>query len=134
MQKIMTPKEKKKELRIKVWKKYKGKCAYCGEKITANDMHVDHIVPLHRGSSREELAEMGVVKGGYGFKNLNPSCPTCNMSKSTFTVDNWRRELHLKVERLRKNTSSFRLMEKYKCIKISYKPIIFYFERRVKNG
>ena len=127
-------KEKKKELRLKVFNKYKGKCAYCGEKITIDEMHSDHIIPLHRGSTREELAKMGVVKGGYLLDNLNPSCPTCNISKSTFSIENWRKELYLKVGRLRKNTPTFRLMEKYKCIKISYKPIVFYFERRGNNG
>ena len=105
--------------RLIVFKKYKGKCAYCGCRLTKDNWHVDHITPLYRKSSNKELLQYGIVKGTNDIDNLNPSCPTCNISKSTFTVDNWRKELQLKVGRLRKTTSTFRLMEKYKCIKIS---------------
>lgn len=39
----------KKDTRIKVWKKYNCKCAYCGEDLEYKKMQVDHIHPKHLG-------------------------------------------------------------------------------------
>ena len=92
-------------------------------------MHVDHITPLYRGYSNKDLEHYGVVKGTNKIENLNPSCPICNISKSTFTVDKWRVELSLKIDRLRRDVSNFRLAEKHGLIRLTNKPIKFYFEK-----
>ena len=35
-----------KKTREIVWKKYGGRCAYCGREIAYKDMQVDHFLPL----------------------------------------------------------------------------------------
>lgn len=125
--------KKKREL---VFKKYDGFCAYCGKIIFINKFHVDHIVPLFRGSTKEELLRYDRIKGTNHIDNLNPACASCNISKSTFTLEEWRNQLFLKIERLRKESTNFRLLEAFNIIKIQDERIIFYFEkeREVKNG
>jgi len=122
-----------KEKRLLVYEKFHSKCAYCGCKIELNKMHVDHIIPLYRGYTNDDLKQYGKLKGTNNIYNLNPSCSTCNISKSTFTLDEWRIQLFLKIERLRKSAVNFRLLEKYNLIKTTKKEIIFYYEK-VKGG
>ena len=38
-----------KKQREQIYKKYNGRCAYCGEKIEYKDMQVDHIKPKYLG-------------------------------------------------------------------------------------
>lgn len=59
------------------FRKYDGRCAYCGRDIDERWFQVDHIVPVHRGGSND-------------IGNLNPACPRCNQWKSGFTVDEFR--------------------------------------------
>jgi 5-methylcytosine-specific restriction endonuclease McrA len=113
--------------------KFKGKCAYCGEKLEYSKMHVDHIAPLYRRWTNEELAVYGKVKGTNHIDNLNPSCPTCNISKSTWTIEEWRRELGLKVDRLRRTATNFRLLEKFKLVSVRKTGVKFYFEKFTKE-
>ena len=115
--------------RVLVHSKFKGRCAYCGDKIECSKMHLDHIKPRHRGFTDEELHGYGIERGSNNIDNLNPSCAVCNISKSTFTIEVWRRELILKVDRLRKNVSNFRIAEKYNLVKVNNTEIIFYFEK-----
>jgi 5-methylcytosine-specific restriction endonuclease McrA len=44
------------------------RCTYCGEQFDANDLEIDHIVPLRRG-------------GAHRLSNLTPACSPCNGSK-----------------------------------------------------
>ena len=123
-----------KKKRLIIHEKYKGKCAYCGLKIEYKKMHVDHIVPIYRGSTNADLEWYGKVKGTNKIENLNPSCPSCNISKSTFTLEEWRNELVLKIDRLREMVTNFRLVENHGLIKVAKKPVIFYFEKEVNHG
>ena len=45
-----------KSLRLKVYDKYRGHCAYCGKEIVMKDMQVDHIIPVMKSyyGAREE--------------------------------------------------------------------------------
>lgn len=63
--------EKARELRKTGWWKNqlsKGVCHYCGQKFKADELTMDHVVPLARGGRS--------VKG-----NLVPSCMECNQKK-----------------------------------------------------
>jgi len=46
-----------------------GRCLYCGIKVTLNEMHADHFIPLAKGGSN--LRE-----------NIVCSCASCNLKKS----------------------------------------------------
>ncbi len=115
-----------KEKRLIVFKKYKGKCAYCGCKLEKRSFTVDHIKPYRRKASHEELLKYG--RGGNNIENLNPCCLSCNCSKSTFSIENWRIELSLKHERLLKSESSYRIINRFGLIKAK-KEVKFYYER-----
>jgi 5-methylcytosine-specific restriction endonuclease McrA len=123
-----------KNKRVKVWWKYGGKCAYCGIDVEFGKMHVDHIIPKQRGFTQHEAIKYGITKGGDNLDNLNPSCASCNISKSTFSIDKWRIELALKVDRLRRDVTNFRILERFGVVKETKEPIVFYFEKGGKNG
>lgn len=124
MSKPITP-----EARLKVFKKYHGHCAYCGDKISYKSFQVDHINPLWRGHKQERLNDYNILKGCNGIDNLNPSCRSCNSSKSTWTIEQWRRELYLKVNRIRRDSSQFRILERYGLVKVNPQDILFHFEK-----
>lgn len=124
----------KKDNRILVWNKYNKRCAYCGHKLEYDKMQVDHITPLFRGTTQKELDWYGRVKGVNHLDNYNPSCASCNSSKSTFTIEQWRFEINQKQERLLRDSSTFRLLKRFNLVKLNKNKVVFYFEKEVKNG
>jgi 5-methylcytosine-specific restriction endonuclease McrA len=103
-------------VRNKIYNKFGGCCAYCGEEITIKQMHIDHIYPQFLGGTDD-------------IDNLNPACAPCNLWKKTYTVDEFRRQIELQAERLRKYQGGFRLAERFNQIKETGEPVIFWFER-----
>lgn len=79
----------KKALRLEVYNKCDGHCAYCGKEIEYKDMQVDHIDPK-------------TVGGSDAFTNLNPSCRMCNHYKRSETLEGFRRLMLTLHERLAK--------------------------------
>ncbi len=116
-----------------IFNKYGGRCAYCGEYILIDKMHIDHIKPLKRGYNQIGLIKINNTKGGNDIENLNPSCATCNLSKASFSIEKWRKELQMKTDRLFRDSNNFKLLHKFGLIKITNNPVIFYYER-VSNG
>tara|TARA_R110000803_G_scaffold164183_1_gene227911 strand:- start:142 stop:537 length:396 start_codon:yes stop_codon:yes gene_type:complete len=112
-----------------IHKMYGGRCAYCGCVVKYEKMHVDHVIPLYRGWSQLELDHYEIIKGTNKIENLNPSCPSCNISKGTFTIDKWRVELFKKVNRVRRDSTNFRILESFGIVKITNKQIVFHFEK-----
>lgn len=80
----------KKELRIEVYNKYNGHCAYCGKELEYRDMQVDHIFPQHYGGSDD-------------IQNLNPSCRRCNHYKRANRLEPFRELLLTLHERIAKD-------------------------------
>jgi 5-methylcytosine-specific restriction endonuclease McrA len=112
--------------RYLVFNKYGGKCAYCGCDLNKLNFNVDHINPLYRGWKQNQLKK---EKGTSKIENLNPSCFSCNCSKSSYSIDEWRKELELKTTRLLRDSSQFRIAERFGLVKINKKPLVFYFEK-----
>lgn len=54
----------------------KGRCWYCQAEITADNMHIDHRVPLSRGGTNAP-------------ENLVATCPACNLSKNDRLPHEW---------------------------------------------
>lgn len=123
----------KQELRVKIWNKFKKRCAYCGCVLTYNKMQVDHISPLYRGTSQYELSKYNILKGENKEYNYNPSCPSCNSSKSTFTIEKWRAEINKKTERLKRDSSTYRLLLRFGLVKEVNVSCRFYFEKFLKK-
>ena len=105
----------KRELREKVLNKYNSRCAYCGCKLEYEDMQVDHILAKRNGGKDD-------------YENLNPACRLCNYHKDTFTIEIFREQLLLKVDRVLKDSNT-RLLKKYGVVKFNRNPIVFYFEK-----
>ena len=133
-----------KQLREKVYNKYKGCCAYCGQKIIYRSMQVDHIVPQSNYDSdmmHEKMRDLRVP----GFlkhltlldvnhiDNLNPSCRKCNNFKSSFTLELFREELQKQVSRAKKSSSNYRRALQYGQIVEKEHPIVFHFEKMLKD-
>ena len=118
----MEPKRKtfSKPERIAVWKKYKGHCGYCGIMLTEKTLQVDHLHPFFLQHFEPDLDPNR-------FENLMPSCRKCNRFKSSFRLEDYRRELSLQVSMLKKNAQFMRAVN-FGQVEITEKPIVFYFE------
>ena len=104
------------ETRLIVYNKYGGRCAYCGQKIDYKDLQVDHFAPVHLFGDNTSI------------DNLMPACRPCNIKKGTLTITKFREEIEKSVELLKKESSTFRLAERFGKVSIVYKPVIFYYE------
>jgi predicted restriction endonuclease len=105
-----------KELREQVYKKYLGRCAYCGNSIAYKEMQVDHILAKANGGEDE-------------LKNLNPLCRSCNHYKRAESLEHFRKLLKSIHERLMK-IYIFKVAMNYGIIKIIPFDGVFYFEKQ----
>ena len=103
-------------MRIKVYHKHMGRCAYCGIDIKYKDMHIDHIASKRRG-------------GIDNIENYNPACRSCNATKSTYTIEEFRQRLIEDVDRMRRDSAKFRILERFGIIKQDKTELVFYFEK-----
>lgn len=104
-----------------VYKKFGGRCAYCGEPIEFNRMQVDHYWPKF-------LAHFQPNLDNNRFENLMPSCQSCNIHKHGMKPEVWRNELSRQLSLLKKN-AQFKRVLRFGQIEITEKPIEFYFEK-----
>lgn len=124
----------KKDIRVKVWSKYDCKCAYCGKDLEYRQMQVDHIVPVHRGTSDEGMQIMKVNRGSEDIENYNPSCARCNRWKSTLTLENFRNEISKQTFRLKRDSSNYRMALDFNLINENENNVMFYFEKLHKES
>lgn len=116
----MSRKQIAKKIRKQVYEKYNGHCAYCGCELKYKDMEVDHVIPVYGKD------------GGNGIDNLLPSCRMCNFYKSTFTLEDYRKNLESLHERLQK-LFIYRMAMKYGLITEHKNKVVFYFEKEQNN-
>lgn len=105
-----------KPVRLKVYEKYNGHCAYCGCELELKDMQVDHIESVYW------------YNGANDIENYNPACRMCNFYKSTMPIEDFRKQLGKLTSRL-KNIFIYRLAKKHGLITEVEKPVKFYFEK-----
>lgn len=121
--------------RQKVFDKYGGHCAYCGCQLQKG-WNVDHIEPIWHTWSEESVENIAKITGGRlrikkgadSIKNYNPACPRCNKWKSTFSVEQFRIEISKQVDRLKRDSSNFRMALDYGLAAAINKPVTFFFE------
>lgn len=118
-----------KQLREKVFMKYNGNCAYCGEAL--KKFHVDHLLPVRRISKWEDgkFKATGKMENPEfdTFDNMMPSCASCNISKSSMSLEHFREVVEDKLRQLERE-SNYRMAKRYGMITENPKKIIFYFE------
>jgi 5-methylcytosine-specific restriction enzyme A len=81
---IKREKEKARDLRSSQWWKRqvaKGVCHYCGNRFSAKELTMDHIVPVSKGGR--------TTKG-----NVVPCCKTCNTEKKSKLLMEWDKYLN----------------------------------------
>ena len=108
-----------KDMRAQVYAMYGGHCAYCGREIDIKEMQVDHVQAVYL-SGKDEL------------ENYRPACRQCNFYKSTMSTEGLREQLSLIPGRLEK-LLTFRLALAHGLVRITGKPVKFYFEEREKQ-
>lgn len=122
--------------RQKIYNKFNGCCAYCGDKIQLKDMQVDHIIPqmsfvqhVHNKFRIPNFLNHLTETDMNHNDNLHPACRVCNKWKSAHDLELFRRELSEQVNRLNLYSANYRIAKRYSQIEEKEQPIIFYFEQ-----
>lgn len=118
--------------RDKIKAKYGGKCAYCGNTLP-DKWHVDHFKPVVRDFVL--VKDKGFVQNGKmlnpendNFDNKVPSCPSCNILKSSGTIEEFRRLVSNFTTSLNRDSTQYKAAKRYGLIKEIDKKVTFYFE------
>ena len=124
--KSITPK-----VRLQVWNKFGGRCAYCGNPLPFKKMQVDHLFPKrlkHYFKTKESRAKYNLPESLNHIDNLMPSCGRCNHYKRSYLLESFRRVLLTIHKRIQKQYLS-KVAADYGVIQ--YKPWdgVFYFEK-----
>ena len=131
----LTPKQRS-VLRMK----FGGCCAYCGCQLPEKGWHADHVEAIHRKLEIDEAARAkGIWKlrqTGESFmpqndnlENLFPACAPCNLFKSVFDIEEFRRQVAYQAERAIKTSLNARTALRYGQIQLTESPIVFWFEK-----
>lgn len=110
------------DMRQRVLKRYKNRCAYCGCQITPSTMQIDHLVSLYR------IGQEGIVMKKNSITNLMPSCKECNSYKGALDLEGFRKRMNTIMDRVRMS-NIFNLVEKYGMVKTKIWDGKFYFEK-----
>ena len=126
--------------REQVRQMFDGRCAYCGEPLPER-WHADHMEPVIRDLVIKETAR-GTYRLASGkpnrpdldvIENFMPSCPPCNISKHSMTIEVWRGWLAGHINSLNAYHPIYRLAKKYGLVQETAAPVVFYFERVAKE-
>lgn len=126
----------KQEIRQIVYNKYNGKCAYCGSELPAK-WHIDHIEPVVRNSKYDSKNLRYVADGtcrGQGsdvLSNYNPACPSCNIQKNSFTIEQFRQNIMGFLNSLNQYSTQYKFAKRYGLIRELETDVIFYFEKQL---
>ncbi len=123
-----------KALRLQVYEKYDGHCAYCGKPLKPEEMQVDHIYPYGRVDYGDPKAMQMVDDGSMNaIENLMPACRACNFYKSMDNIEGFRRRLLTELEHTCRATFQTRLAMQYGMITYTAWSGEFYFEKIEKQ-
>ena len=122
-----------KQQRIDLQAKFDGLCAYCGS-VLGKSFHADHLDPVLRQT--KWVSGRGYVPtGGLDYPerdaldNLMPACASCNIDKSSLTLEQWRTKLSHGPTVLSRNNPTYRHSLRFNLIRVTGEKIVFYFEK-----
>ena len=129
-----------KKQRAELREKFGGRCAYCGCELPEKGWHADHVQAVLRKSERcMKAAAKGIFKlksTGEVFRpeaeckeNIFPACAPCNLLKTSYSLEMFRKQVSLQVERGRRSSVNFRTAERFGLIESVEKPVVFWFEQ-----
>ena len=123
VEKVKLSKIQREQLKMK----YGGLCSYCGHPLS-DRWHADHFIPVERNAWGNGKGIMQKPENDT-LENMMPSCPPCNISKHSLSIEQWRDWLSGHMRSLNEHHSIYRLMRSYGLIIETGNPITFYFER-----
>ena len=105
------------ELREKVYSKYDGHCAYCGQEITFDKMQIDYFTPSN-------------VDPDDSYENLMPCCKPCSCGKRSEYIENYREHITRSNKAMINQNQSFQRGVRFGLIKVKDIKVKFYYEKR----
>jgi len=120
--------------RIEIYNKYQGRCAYCGQKITYEQMQKDHIHPRFKEHwlKSEKMKKINgtplEINDIDDINNFNPACKRCNYIKATYSIEKFREIIANKIKTIN-NNSAYKMIKDYGLIIETKAPVVFYFEK-----
>ncbi|WP_156964242.1 hypothetical protein [Trabulsiella guamensis] len=105
--------------------------------ITGQGGYIDHLaMPTIRVGSKSRVngAAVAAWVRQYGIthaylENLFPACAPCNLLKTSYSLEMFRKQVSLQVERGRKSSMNFRTAERFGLVEVIEKPVVFWFEQ-----
>jgi hypothetical protein len=126
--------------REQVRQMFDGRCAYCGE-LLGERWHADHFEPVVRGLESKRIdGQWKLVSTNPLYperniiENYRPSCPPCNISKHSMTLEVWRSWLAGHVNSLNSYHPVYRLAKRYGLIQETGAKVEFHFERVARGA
>lgn len=127
--------------RQKIFEKFKGHCAYCGDPLYKG-WHVDEIQPCVRvykimpgySTPTKYIFPKRVWTGEYEhperlhFENQVPACPSCNINKHSGTLEDFRKLIEGFKKHLNEINTQYKISKRYGLVQEIDKPVVFYFE------
>ena len=108
-----------KKTREAVYRKYGGRCAYCGRPIDYKTMQVDHFQPLRSWEAGDPAAN--------NLSNLMPACRMCNHYKRAHSLETFRKYI-AEIPRKLREDYIYKIGVAYGTVIENEQPIVFYFE------
>lgn len=109
----------KSHIRLQVFNKFAGKCAYCGNPLNLLHFQIDHINPHIKSNS---------------LLNLYPCCSRCNILKSHRTPDEWKIQIKSKLYVLQHENPFTCFLTSLNQVSYSNFEIQFYFEKHANSN
>ena len=127
-----------KKMRLQVYNKYQGRCAYCGREIKMQEMQVDHIIPIAYScygprDKAEEVRKMFEDESINAIDNLMPACRACNFYKGINDIERFRNRIKSELDHTCRQSFQTRLAMQYGMIKYIPWDGVFYFEKIEKE-
>ena len=117
-----------KKVRLDVYAKYDGHCAYCGKKLEYKDMQVDHLIPFQRERFKKYSEEEIEC-----FENYMPTCRRCNHYKRAHSLEAFREMIEEIPFTLTRDSYIYKVGLDYNLIEEHRQKVVFYFEK-VEQG
>ena len=123
----------KKTDRELIFNKYDGKCAYCGCELTKG-WHADHIEPIVRdfiyNKNKQRFETKGICRNpeNDNLQNYNPSCPSCNIQKNSYTLEQFRENIKQFINSLNQYSTQYKFAKKYGLVFETDIEVKFHFE------
>ena len=117
------PKSVSRKLRLEVFRRQDGLCAYCGEALPEKGFHIDHIEP-------QSLRFYHYGKDVHRSENLHASCRSCNILKGSHSLEGFRYLVGEFYRTLRRD-SRYRCLLRFNRITETHvdKDVLFHFEK-----